>query len=98
MQRRKGMVAPVYDWGPFTLAALGRWACDGNHRWPTVDIIFRDRWMAGPSCTGGRALRYRRLTIPLPWIPWYFSYQHRIFRPAHGLLSKLYWGWVKHGR
>lgn len=96
--RRAGMVAPVYDFGPFTIAALGRWACDGSHRWPTLDLIFRDRWTR-PSCTGrGRATVYRRLTVPLPWIHWRWAYRYPVLSPAHRVLSGLYWRWVSAGR
>lgn len=98
MTRRPGSSYPLYDAGPVTVAALGRWVCDGSHRWPTLDLIFRDRWLAGPSCTGGRALRARRLSVPLPWVPWHFQYRHKWARPAWSLLNRLYWAWARAGR
>jgi hypothetical protein len=84
------MTYRVYDVGPFTVACCGSFVSDGSHRWPRIDLIARDRWFGGPSCSGGRALRYRRVSLPLPWVPWYFGYRHRWARPAWWALDRLY--------
>lgn len=94
MARRPGRTYPLYDFGPLTISALGNWKCDGSHRWPKLDLILRDRWLAGPACSGrGRALKYRRLSIPLPWVHWRWQYRWPILKPIHNVLHKLYWDW-----
>lgn len=88
--RRVGHTYRLHDWGPFTVAFFSNWRCDGSHRWPRVDLVFRDRWFAGRSCTGGRALRYRRLSIPMPYVKWGFAYRHPYLMPANRAFDNLY--------
>lgn len=93
--RRRGHTYRIHDFGPFTIACAGSWVADGSHRWPVVDLIFRDRW-SRPSCTGvGRATIYRRLHIPLPYIRWRTSYRFPILRPIQRRFDRFYrWAFV----
>jgi len=93
--KRRGHTSRIHDFGPITIACVGSWVSDGSHRWPVVDLIFRDRW-SKPSCTGrGRATVYRRLHIPLPYVMWRWGYRHPILRPFNRGFDRLYrWAFV----
>jgi len=92
MTRRTGSTYRIHDAGPFTVAFGGNWVCDGSHRWPKVDLIFRDRWSRSNG-RGGRATIYRRLSLPLPYIRWSTAYQHPVLKPIHQRIDRLYRRW-----
>lgn len=70
----------LYDAGPFTISCLSNFFCDGSHRWPKIDVIFRDRWFhRSLTCTGSKATRYRRLHIPLPYLTFATAWKFRRF-------------------
>lgn len=91
---RKGHTSRIHDFGPFTVSCVSSWTSDGSHRWPIVDVIFRDRWTRDNG-HGGKATIYRRVHFPLPYVKWSTAYKFRFLRPLNQGFNRLYrWAFI----
>lgn len=77
MTRRNGHTNRLHDFGPFTVVFFSNYLCDGSHRKPTIDVIYRQRVPNQRGPKGG--IRYRKLVIPWPWVSFARAYKLRRF-------------------
>jgi hypothetical protein len=87
----RGSSRNLWDFGPVTVSACSDFICDGSHRWPKVVVIFRDRWLHNTQRAdgNGKCIRYRRVSLPLPYVRW--DYRQPVRSRISTALTRLYY-------